>query len=158
MPPISAACSTKPSTLASAPKPNRLARPAPISPPSSRPFQPPNRDAPAAGCALCAAALLPGWVMDFSIGAAVFGAVLVVGGAWNVFAPRLPTLLPLPTRASARSARSATDATATMVSQQSFASVRVRDRMGTSRLNGKSAPEQLDCHTYRQTSALVQGL
>src|SRR6185436_20881903 len=129
---------------------------APISPPSSRPFQPPNRDAPAAGCALCAAALFPGWVMDFSIGAAVFGAVLVVGGAWNVFAPRLPALLPLPTRASARSASRARDAAATMESQQSFASVRVRDRMGTSQLRGKSAVELLDCHSYRQRGTIVQ--
>ena len=59
--------------------PNRLARPAPIRPPSSSDRQPNADDA---GAGVLGAPLLPGWVIDFSIGEAVFGAVLVVGGAW----------------------------------------------------------------------------
>jgi hypothetical protein len=56
-------------------------------------------------------AMLPGWVIDFCIGAAAPGAVLVAGGAEYVFEPRLPTLPPLPGRASAREANRPTAAT-----------------------------------------------
>src|SRR5437016_3720792 len=76
IPPISATCRMKPSTLASAPKPKILASNPPMRPPIRIPRQPPKREAPPSGA--CAVAL--GWVIDFSIGAAR-GDVFVEGGA-----------------------------------------------------------------------------
>src|SRR5690242_4958482 len=87
----------KPRALASAPKPKMLPRAAAISPPIRIPRRPPKRDAPVAGAAVEPAL---GCVMDRSIGAAR-GAVLVAGGLEKVRDPRLPKLLPPPTRASA---------------------------------------------------------
>ena len=128
MPPISAICRTKPSTLASAPKPNRLASPAPIRPPSRIERQPPKREAnPPAGAATLG---LPACgVMDFSIGAAL-GAVLVLGGAVYVREPRLPKLPPPPGRASAVLASIASEAIAAMAMTASLE--RLRDTIETS--------------------------
>ena len=110
MPAISATCSSRPRNEAKPLRPlNRPApesrpnSPAPSRPPISRPPKPlPKRDGAAAGegAAPWVTLLAPGWVIDRSIGAAGFGAVLVVGGVLNVRLPRLP---PLPTRASATS-------------------------------------------------------
>src|SRR3954453_11001020 len=76
MPPISATCRKKPSTLASAPKPKMLASKPPMRPPIRIPRQPPKHEALPSG----AGAVARGCVIDFSMGAAR-GDVFVEGGA-----------------------------------------------------------------------------
>src|SRR5262245_40628958 len=75
----------------------------------------------AAGVAGRAAFGGPGWVMLRSIGRAVLGAVVVVGGAVKVFVPRLPVL----TRERASASTATTASAATMA--QSASSRRKRN-------------------------------
>src|SRR5262249_2300615 len=80
---------------------NRPNRPAPSKPPSSNPPNPPpKREAAGAVAGVPATFLVPGWVIDRSMGDAGLGAVFVAGGVLKVRLPRLPPLL---TRASAAS-------------------------------------------------------
>src|SRR5215510_3918523 len=110
--------------LARAPTPKMLARPAAIRPQSNRPRRPPKGEA----CGVSAAGDAAGLVMDFCIGSAVRGAVLVVGGGVKVRVPRLPKLLPLPTRAEATSA-----VTSASVARMASAPARRDKRMGDPR-------------------------
>src|SRR5262245_8686590 len=104
-PAIRSICKAKPKTLANAPTPKMLASPAAIRPPNRRPRRPPKREArPPVEGAVAGVLAAPGLVIDLSMGAAVLGAVLVAGGAVYVRVPRLPKLLPRPTRAEAKSA------------------------------------------------------
>ena len=129
-----------PATAANEPEPNSIAKPAPMRPPSSRLRIRLGRAAWAAAAVAPAAAgaatdglTVPGWVIDFCIGAAVPGEVFVDGGAWNVFDPRLPELLPPPGRASANvnvRARPAVAATRAVANR-----VERRDRIKRDMLN-----------------------
>jgi hypothetical protein len=56
-----------------------------------------------------------------SIGAAMLGAVRVVGGAENVMLPRLPMELPLPMRASAMAGASRSTTAAAIASKRELA-------------------------------------
>jgi hypothetical protein len=82
------------------------------------PPNPPKREGAAAVAgrlAPCAALGAPGWVIERSIGAAL-GAVFVEGAELKVRLPRLPALLPPPTRASAKSTMSTDVAASASVS------------------------------------------
>src|SRR5437762_4927087 len=84
---------------------NSPIRPAPSNPANRPPVKPPKRPnmPPGAAAGLVGVAgrdACVGWVVERCIGAAVFGAVVVVGGALKVREPRLPKLPPELGRAS----------------------------------------------------------